>query len=95
MLYSITCSTKILSLAIASFLFIFVSVLCEFAMVPGGYILLSPKKKRCTLLSEGTDAQIQQHINQKDLNFCQPLYYCAKVTVELGKAQTRYSTVLW
>ena len=38
---SITRSTKILTLAIATFLFILVSVLCEFAMVPDVKILLS------------------------------------------------------
>ena len=36
--YSITCSTKILTLAIAQF-FLLVGILCEFAMVPGVYIL--------------------------------------------------------
>ena len=39
--YSITCSTKILTLAIAPFLFILVDVLGELAMLPGVYILLS------------------------------------------------------
>ena len=39
--YSITCSTKILTLAIAQFLFILVGVLCVFSVVPGVYILLS------------------------------------------------------
>ena len=43
--YSITCSTKTLTMAIATFLFILVCVLCEFAMVPGVYILLSPQEK--------------------------------------------------
>ena len=43
--YSITCSNKILTLAIAPFLFIFVGVICEFAMVPGVYILLSPQEE--------------------------------------------------
>ena len=51
--YCITCSTKILTLATAPFLFILVGVLCEFAMVPSGYILLSP------LLPEGKDVHIQ------------------------------------
>ena len=45
MRYSITYCTKILSLAIASFLFILVGVLCEFAMVPGVYILLSSQEE--------------------------------------------------
>ena len=43
--YSITCSTKILILAIVPFLFILVGVLCEFAMVSGKYILLSPQEE--------------------------------------------------
>ena len=43
--YSIPCSTKILSLAIGVFLIILVGVLCEFAMVPGVYILLFPQQE--------------------------------------------------
>ena len=43
--YSITCSTKILTLAIAPFLFILVDVPCKFAMLPGVYILLSPREE--------------------------------------------------
>ena len=43
--YSITCSTEIFTLATAPFLFIFVGVICEFAMVPGVYILLSPQEE--------------------------------------------------
>ena len=42
---SITCSTKILTLAIAPFLFILVGVLCEFAMMSGVYILLFPQEE--------------------------------------------------
>ena len=38
--YSITCFTKILP-----FLFILVSVLCAFVMVPDVYILLSPQEE--------------------------------------------------
>ena len=45
MSYSITFSTKILTLAIAPFLFISVDVLCKFAMVPGEYILLFPQEE--------------------------------------------------
>ena len=44
--YGITCSTKILNLAIGPLLFISVGVLCQFAMVPDVYMLLathSPK----------------------------------------------------
>ena len=90
MSYSITCSTKILTLAIALFLFISIGVLCEFAMV-----FYSPLRKSWTLLPEGTDIHILQHIYQKDLIFCLPLYYYAMVIFELGKTQTRNSTVLW
>ena len=46
----ITCSTKILTLAIIPFLLILVGLLCEFDMVPGAYILLSPQEEevRCS-----------------------------------------------
>ena len=43
--YIIICYTNILTLAIAPFLFFLVSVICEFAMVPGVYILLSPQEE--------------------------------------------------
>ena len=39
MYYNITCPTKILTLAIAPFLFISVSVLCKFALVSDVYIV--------------------------------------------------------
>ena len=91
---SITCSSKILTLAIAPFLFILVGVLFEFAMVSGVYILLSLRKKRSVLLSVDTHVHIQQHIHQKDLNLCLALHYYAKVVVELKKTQTRNSTAL-
>ena len=42
---SITCSTKILTLATAQLLFILVGVLCEFDMAPGVYILYVPREK--------------------------------------------------
>ena len=51
--FYITCSTKILVLAIAPFLFILVGVLCEFAMVPGVYILLSPHENEVQYTSGG------------------------------------------
>ena len=65
--YRIICFTRILTLAIASFLFILVDVVCEFAIVPGVYILLSLQEKEvhCTILLKGTDVQIQQHIYQR------------------------------
>ena len=43
--YNITCSPKILTFAKAPFSFIFVGVVCEFAMVPGVYILLFPQEE--------------------------------------------------
>ena len=49
--YSITCSTKILTLVIATFLFILVGILCEFAMVPGVSILLSPQEEEVPTFS--------------------------------------------
>ena len=45
MLYSIICSTKILTLAIAPFLFVLVGVLSEFAVVSGVWILLFPQEE--------------------------------------------------
>ena len=43
--YSITYSTKILTLAIAPFLFILIGILCEFAIVSGVYTLLSSQEE--------------------------------------------------
>ena len=94
MAYGITCSTKILALAIAPFLLILVRVLCEYVTLPGKILsgfffqckLYCPlRKMRYSYLPKGTGAHIQQHIYQKDLNFCLPLYYYAKVIVELEK----------
>ena len=47
MSYSIPSSTKVLTLATVSFLFILASTLsvCETAMVPGVYILLCPQEE--------------------------------------------------
>ena len=65
--YRIICFTTNLPLAIASFLFILVGVIFEFAIVPGVYILLSPQEEEVhyTILPEGRDVQIQQHIYQR------------------------------
>ena len=91
--YSITCSTKILTLAIAPFLFILViSVNLLWCQVCTFYCTL--RKKRFTLFPVGTDVHTQQHIHQKDLKLCLPLYYYDKVIVELRKTQTRNSTAL-
>ena len=43
--YNFICSTKILTLAMALFLFILVGAFCEFAMVLGEYILLSSQEE--------------------------------------------------
>ena len=71
--YTITWSTKILTLVIAPFLFILIDMLCKFAMVPDVTILLFSKllycslKKRYTLFSERADVHILQHIHQKKI----------------------------
>ena len=67
MAYRIICFTKILALVIALFLFILVGVICEFAIVPDVYILLSPQEEEVhyTILPEGTYVRIQQHIYQR------------------------------
>ena len=71
MRYCIICFTTILTLAIAPFLFILVDVICEFLIVPGVYILLSPQEEEVhyTIFLEGTDVQIQQYIYQR-LGYC-------------------------
>ena len=58
--YCIIFFTKILTLAVAPFSFILVSVISEFAIVPSVYISLSPEEEEVhyTILSEGTDVQI-------------------------------------
>ena len=43
--YSITCSSKILTLAIASCLFVLIGIFYEFAMVPSVYILSFPQEE--------------------------------------------------
>ena len=50
MSYSTPSSTKILTLATAAFLFVLVDTLsvCEFAMVPGVYILLCSQEEMVT-----------------------------------------------
>ena len=51
--YSIPSSTKILTFATPAVLLILIGVLsvCEFAMMPGVYILLSPQEEHYILLS--------------------------------------------
>ena len=92
--YSIICFTKILTLAIAPFLFILVDILCEFAIVPVVYILLSPQEEENTVLPEGTDAHIQEQIHQKDLHLFLPLFYYAKLIVELENTNKELNCVM-
>ena len=77
---------KILILAIAPHFFILVGILCEFTIVLGVYILLPQKDKvQIFLRAQMYTLHVQQYIHQKDLNLCLPLYYYAKVIVELEK----------
>ena len=86
---------QILTSAIAPFLFILVDVLFEFNIVPCVYIFIVPsKRERHTILPDGTDVHIQQHIHQKDLNICLALYFHARVIVELEKTQTKNAIIL-
>ena len=91
MLYSITCSTKILTLAIAPFLFILAEVLCKFV----NFILPFGRRGTLFFLRAQMYIHIQQHIHQKDLNLCLTSYNYAKVIDELEKTKTRNSAVLW
>ena len=81
--YSIPGSTKILIYILwqQHHFFILVGTLCvcEFAMVPGVYILLCPPGRKGTLFF----LHIQLHNHQKDLNPSLWLYYYGKVIVEL------------
>ena len=58
--YRIICFTKILTLAVAPFLFILVGVICEFDIVPAVYLSLFPQEEEVhyTIPPEGTDVQI-------------------------------------
>ena len=86
--YSITCSTKILTLAIAQF-FLLVGILCEFAMVPGVYILEEVHSSywghRCTHSAVHS---------LKSLNLCPPLYYSAKVIAELKNTNNCFMVLI-
>ena len=64
-------------------------------MMLGVHILLSLRRKKwCTLLPEGTDVHIQQHIHQKDLKLCLQLHFYVKVIVKFEKRQRSKSTML-
>ena len=84
--YSVTCSTKIRTLVIIPLLFILVGILCEFAKVCVHFTVPSGRKDALFYL-RADDVHIQQHIYQKDLNLCLPLYYYAKVIALLEKTQ--------
>ena len=87
MSYSITCSTKILTLAIALFWFILVGNICEFygarCVVP--FIV-------CLFLLRAQIYTFSKQI-KRDLNLCLTSCYYAKVVVKLKKTQTK--NLLW
>ena len=59
----------------------------------GVYILLFPQDEEVHSPSLRKDVRIQQHIHQKDLNLCVPLYYYKTVISEMKETQTRNLTV--
>ena len=97
------CKCLIVSLNLIKFLLWQQHHFCLFQLVPCLSVNLpwyqecifycAPRKKRYTLLPEGTDIHIQQHSRQKDLNPCVSLYCYSKVIVELENTQTRNLTV--
>ena len=89
--YSITCSTKILTLAKASLLFIFLASSLNLLWCQVCTLYCPLRKKRFFILLKDTDVHIQQHIHQKDLKPLFTLCYYVKVVVELEKTQTGYS----
>ena len=80
MSYSIPGSTKILWQQ-HHFILVGTLCVCEFAMVPGVYILLCPPGRKGTLFF----LHIQLHNHQNDLNPCLWLYYYGKVIGGLEK----------
>ena len=85
--YSIPNSNEILALATTPFLFVLVGILSENLLCyQECTFYCAPRKKRCTLLPEGTDVHIEHCNHQKDLSFCLLLYYYGKVIIELEKA---------
>ena len=97
------CKCLIASLVLIKFLLWQQHHFCLFQLVPCLSVNLpwyqecifycAPRKKRYTLLPEGTDIHIQQHNCWKDLNPCLSIYYYGKVIVELQNSQTRNLTV--
>ena len=89
----ITCSTKILTLAIIPFLLILVGLLCEFDMVPGAYILLSPQEEEVRYSSWGQRCTHSAVHSSKRFKPCLTSYGYAKIIDE--KKQIKNSPVLW
>ena len=86
--YSTPSSTKIPTLATSPFFLILVGVLClSVNLLWWQLCTFYCPLRRCTLFPKGKDVHIQQHIHQKDLKLCLPLYH--KVISELEKTQTR------
>ena len=56
--YTVTCSSIILSLVIPPFFFIFVGIICEFAMVQVCTFYCPIRKKRFITLPKGTDKAV-------------------------------------
>ena len=97
------CKCLIVSLVLTKFLLCQQHHFCLFQLVPCLSVNLpwcqecifycACRKKRYTILPEGTDIYIQQHNRQKDLNPCLSLYCYGKVIAELENIQTRNLTV--
>ena len=84
---------KLLLLAVATSLFVLASVLCELAMVPGVYTLLSPQEEEIHFSSWGHRCTYSAAHPLKRVKFLSAVIY-GKVYAELEKTQTRNSTVL-
>ena len=95
--YSITCSNEILTLAMAPFLFIFVGIICEFAMVPCMcvHFIVPSAGRRGSLffLRAHIYTQSAAHSSKRFKPLFTSCYY-VKVVVELEKTQARNSAVL-
>ena len=91
-----SCKTHYLSLVLLNLLlhhfcfFYLVSCLSVNLLWCQEYIFYcATRKRRYTLLLEGTDIHSQQQNHQKRLNSCLSLYYYGKVIVELGNNTKR------
>ena len=92
--HSIACSTKILALAIAPFLFIFVGIIFEFAMGPGGYIFVSPKEEEIHYSSQWRRCTHSAAHSSKRFKSLFTSCYYAKVVVDLEKSSKKFSCVI-